>query len=351
MVKVNFNEEYLGFSYLKLEWKDLVDIFDEIWGKKMHSLPRYPTIIGGVSAGWAKDDGTKIEAEKLEELKKALNDERVNTITISSEIGQDPDVYFSYSPKEKKIHFNITSKKSEVISPTISTIKKYFPITNTKKKSLKTKSNAVLSLIWKYKIFIIILIILILLIKGVYPDEVNLGIFKYNLKNYTNEYSTKQNNSSKLPTVSQATPNQIRALEPLETGKKISELPNGVYFFGLPLSIKYEIEDPKDDFLEVTTTRLSWYSFEIQKINNRYYLIGYVSDEIYSKIGSVNSSNHLSTTIYPKSWGDAKHVISIPFDSVIMIKDRTIDLDSQTKMGVIDIEFKEVIDNPIVHEK
>jgi hypothetical protein len=141
----------------------------------------------------------------------------------------------------------------------------------------------------------------------------------------------------------------LRSLEPLETGKKIGELPNNVYFYASPLKVVYEIEDSKIDFLDATNKRINNYSFEIQKIDNRYYLIGFVSDETYSKIGTVNSDNSLSTIIFPNKWGGASSPIAIPFDSVYTANDRDIELDSETTIHAIDIDFKEVIDQPQTH--
>lgn len=141
----------------------------------------------------------------------------------------------------------------------------------------------------------------------------------------------------------------LRALEPLETGKKIGDLPNGVYFFASPLLIVYEIEDPKNDFLEATNKRFSNHSFEIQKIENRYYLIGFISDEAYSNIGSINSQNSIVTILFPNRWEGAAHPVAIPFDAINTIKDRSIDLDEKTKADIFDIRFQEVKDNPEVH--
>lgn len=143
--------------------------------------------------------------------------------------------------------------------------------------------------------------------------------------------------------------NSIRPLEPLETGKKISELANGVYFFGSPNGIIYEIENPKLDFLEATSRRLNNYSFEIQKIDLRYYLVGFVSDEAYSKMGIVNSKNTMNIPVFPNQWGGAKNSIAIPFDAIYSIQGRTVDLDSNTEIRVLDVGFKEVRERPEIH--
>lgn len=143
---------------------------------------------------------------------------------------------------------------------------------------------------------------------------------------------------------------KLRPLEPLETGKKIGELPNGVYFFAQSSNgIVYEVENSSDDFLSVTNKHYTNSSFELQKIDNRYYLIGFVSDETYSRIGSVNSKNSLFSVVFPNKWGGATHPIAVPFDAIYTIHDREIDLDSNSKMNVLDVGFKEVNDHPETH--
>ncbi|MFA6146002.1 MAG: hypothetical protein WC697_01560 [Patescibacteria group bacterium] len=143
----------------------------------------------------------------------------------------------------------------------------------------------------------------------------------------------------------------LRPLESLETGKKIGELPSGVYFFGSPLGIKFEIEDPENDFLQATNKYSNNYSFELQKIDSRYYLVGFIGDEAYSNIGSVNSEKSLNTILFPNLWGGAIHPIAIPFDAIYTINYRTINVDEKTDIQVFDVGFKEVIDKPEIHTK
>ncbi len=143
--------------------------------------------------------------------------------------------------------------------------------------------------------------------------------------------------------------NTVRPLEVLETGKHIGELPNGVYFFASPYAIEVEIKDPSTDFLAASTKMNHGYSFEIQKIQNRYLLIGFISEESYSKLGSISTNNTLFTMLFPNQWGGARYPIAVPFDQIYAIKNRTVDLDENTTVDIFDIGFKEVIDGPISH--
>lgn len=140
----------------------------------------------------------------------------------------------------------------------------------------------------------------------------------------------------------------VRGLEPLETGKKIGKLPNGVYFFAHPTDIKHEIEKPDIDWLKASS-KDTRYNFEIQKVDNRYYLLGYISSEAHAKIGSI-SEESIYTQLFPNSWGGAKKVVAVPFDAIYTIKQRSIDLDEDKSATIFDIGFKEVIENPELHK-
>ncbi len=158
-----------------------------------------------------------------------------------------------------------------------------------------------------------------------------------------------ESNATPLPTASAIIVLEtVRALEPLETGKKIGELPNGVYFYDSPRAIEYEIEEPDDDFLNASS-RDTKYSFEMQKVKNRYYLIGFISDEAYSKIGSI-SQDSIYTMLFPNIWGGATKPVAIPFDSIYTIKTRTLDLDASKSIDMFDIGFREVLEKPSIHK-
>ena len=143
----------------------------------------------------------------------------------------------------------------------------------------------------------------------------------------------------------------LRTLEPLETGKKIGELPNGIYFFAGSHAIMYEIEAPEDNFIQAENKGLINHSFEIQKIDDRYFLVGFVSNESYSNIGSVKLGKTLYTVLFPNQCVEATHPIAVPFDAIHRIGYRTINLNEETDIDVLDIEFSDVKDNPEIHTK
>ncbi len=173
------------------------------------------------------------------------------------------------------------------------------------------------------------------------------SFLKNNINNNEAHLNTKDNSNQNIDIFSSS----LRALEPLETGKKIEELPNNVYFFGIPGAIAYAIKNPKNNFLQAENKRLENFSFEIQKIDNRYYLVGFIGDEAYSNIGSLNSGKNIYTILFPNQWQEIKHPVAVPFDVINTIDYRTINIDENTDIRVFDIEFSNIKENPEVHIK
>lgn len=141
----------------------------------------------------------------------------------------------------------------------------------------------------------------------------------------------------------------LRGLQPLETGKKIGVLPNGVYFYANSLAIEHEVKDTEQDWLEASSKDES-YKFELQKFNNRYYIVGFISDEAQAKIGSI-TKEAIYTQLFPNSWGGAGNLVSIPFDSIYTIKAREINLDTSKSVFIFDIGFKDIIEKPEFHKE
>lgn len=154
--------------------------------------------------------------------------------------------------------------------------------------------------------------------------------------------------NSFTPTPAPLSSGSLRALQPIETGKKIGELPSGVYFFSNPTAIQFELENSKSDFLNVSSQD-SKYNFELQKRDSRYFLIGFISDEAQSKIGTI-SKEPIFTPLFPNTWGGTTNAVAIPFDAIYTLKSREINFDSVKSVTVLDVGFKEVIESPELHK-
>jgi hypothetical protein len=134
----------------------------------------------------------------------------------------------------------------------------------------------------------------------------------------------------------------LRALEPLETGKLLQELPNNTYFYANIPSIQAEISHILENYIRATNKDEDYY-FELQKVNDTYYLIGFVSKETYSNVLSPKSTSY-SFILYPKYDEDYSKVIAIPFDSITQINDRTLNIDKNLDIYIFDISITKAID-------
>lgn len=132
----------------------------------------------------------------------------------------------------------------------------------------------------------------------------------------------------------------LRALEPLETGKDVNKLPDNVYGFADGIYTAAYIESPKS--FSLTLSNSNYENFEIQKINSTNFLVGFVGDESFSKIGETNKSNPVSLTLFPKPWENMNHLIAIRFDSISDIAYRRIDLEDNKSMGILDLTTNQI---------
>jgi len=142
----------------------------------------------------------------------------------------------------------------------------------------------------------------------------------------------------------------VRKLDPLETGKYIGELPNGIYFFARDNVIICELTEYREECLTSSNKR-GRNDFEIQKVDNEYILIGFIGIESYSKIGSTNAENPLrSVVFFPKPWGEITRVVGVKFSKICRLKMRTVDIDENSTMDIFDMCASEVLTNITPHE-
>ncbi len=158
--------------------------------------------------------------------------------------------------------------------------------------------------------------------------------FNFRKKGEGSESLTTESRTNNTPADS------LRGLEALETGKKISDLPNSVYFYATAQDIVFEVQDPARDWIDVRNNKFDD-NFEVQKVNGRYYFIGYISDDVYSELGSLGKKN-LYGIVFPYSWGGARKIIGVPFDAIYTISWRRINIDERKTMGILEVGFREV---------
>ncbi|MFH1521813.1 MAG: toll/interleukin-1 receptor domain-containing protein, partial [archaeon] len=118
---------YRGFSEKPLSSEQLLDLFDNLWGKDARELPKYPKVIGGVSAFWRSADGVKHNASSMSEILNAYKKELTYDIYVGGKINENPRILLSYIPAKREATFQITAQNEEMANQYIEYAKEMFP--------------------------------------------------------------------------------------------------------------------------------------------------------------------------------------------------------------------------------
>ncbi|NQU77477.1 hypothetical protein HQ544_02155 [Candidatus Falkowbacteria bacterium] len=139
---------------------------------------------------------------------------------------------------------------------------------------------------------------------------------------------------------------RLRRIESLEVGKRVSDLPNGIYFFqdGIDISFAVPINDLNE--IKAKGVRRTGY-FEIQKYNDQIYVIGFINTENYSKIGAASSDNPLNIVLFPIQHNEYTKSVSIPLRDIEEINHRYLDLEG---LDILDVKTTKITGSPIVYE-
>ena len=143
----------------------------------------------------------------------------------------------------------------------------------------------------------------------------------------------------------------LRKLMPLETGKDVSRLPNGVYGYAIPYAIAYKIKYPEMEILKLSNKKQTPDYFEVQKVNDQCFVIGYIGDESFSNIINASPPNSEKISLFPVKWGSMKNIVSISFNSILKVDAREIDIDEMKEISILDIVTTSVITDVYKHNK
>lgn len=134
---------------------------------------------------------------------------------------------------------------------------------------------------------------------------------------------------------------KLRKLDPLETGKRLDELPNGIYAYIDGINVQYV--SPRAAIRASSRGGLPT-SFEIQKQNNEIFLIGYIGEESCARIGQIEKLKGLECTLFPRPWKNIQNKVSVPLDSISKVDGRLIDVDDphSSMIYVLDLFTKKI---------
>lgn len=146
-----------------------------------------------------------------------------------------------------------------------------------------------------------------------------------------------------VASISTNKPGSLRALDPLETNKDVSQVPNGVYGYAYNFQLTRFVQDATTGL--TLTSQVDAYKFEVQKDNNVISIVGFVDETTFSKIGEINKTNPLSMIIFPVNWNGDKRLISIPLESITKTTYRDIDFGQYARIGILEATVSAVNNN------
>jgi hypothetical protein len=107
--------------------EQLLQLFDKLWGKESRELPKYPKVIGGISAFWRGSDGVKHNVSNVGELIKAYEQKITYDVHIEGKINENPRCLLVYVPAKKEAVFQVTASTEEIANEYIGYVKEMFP--------------------------------------------------------------------------------------------------------------------------------------------------------------------------------------------------------------------------------
>lgn len=117
-----FNASYDGASDEAVGWEAIQRIFDACWTSDWRRLPRYPEVIGGVDAYWIDGAGTKLVAERLDDVRDAYA--RKESVRIHF-VGFKAT--FIFEPAARTASIMISGPEKSQVEQAISAVRAAFP--------------------------------------------------------------------------------------------------------------------------------------------------------------------------------------------------------------------------------
>jgi len=122
-----YSGTYHGKADKPISWEEFVWIFDTIWGKSFHHLPKYPEIIGHIYGTWTSKDGATHQAMSFDEIGEAYKNFETYDISLVGNPDNTPECSIYYLPAKAEVLININALSSEKVSTIINIVKSLFP--------------------------------------------------------------------------------------------------------------------------------------------------------------------------------------------------------------------------------
>jgi hypothetical protein len=150
----------------------------------------------------------------------------------------------------------------------------------------------------------------------------------YNISNYEETISELSSNLN------------LRELEALESDKPVEDIPFGTYFFVPGIYLSFEVGDNADIFsVQRFKTFESFFELHLSQ-TGELFLIGFASKSQASNVAKLDGEVIHKITVFPSPWEQASSIISIPFNRIIAITDRTINASQNSYLDVLDVSLQ-----------
>jgi hypothetical protein len=113
----------------------------------------------------------------------------------------------------------------------------------------------------------------------------------------------------------------LRVVQNYELKQHISRLPNNVYGFTYGFKLSSEFHDQDGKLYIDLEPEANQHKFELQKISNRIFIVGFVDQENYRKIIDASQDNLVEIKLFSQPWQEVKYVVAVPYDSLKEIGD------------------------------
>jgi hypothetical protein len=128
LAKTIFERTYSGRAPKPVDWRAIEQIFDVVWGADARSLPRFPSVIGGIYGMWRDAGQVEHKAASLAEIGEAYDRLETSMISLHGSLAGQPDCYFVYWPARAKASIDVRAEDAERADDIVEAVSAAFPL-------------------------------------------------------------------------------------------------------------------------------------------------------------------------------------------------------------------------------
>ncbi len=182
-----------------------------------------------------------------------------------------------------------------------------------------------------------------------------LGIIISGVISFAIGYYFYSLNNGGVPDKPEIVNNNLRLVRSLEVQESLNLLPDEIYGYVGYSNISRAVNDERIERLKFDGSQrnfFAWsYMFEIQKISNQeVYVIGYINDENFSKIGDIERNKNTEIMVFPSNYEQFNNQVKISLYDIISIQDRCIENSGEglifpSEICILEIKAEVILDN------